>query len=65
MPHKNKKRVFSEAVLREVKKEMAKPRIAESVRRATTVDPGRREPRKRGTLCEVRSGFSAAATANS
>ena len=34
MPRRTKKRAFSDAALREVKKEMAKPRIAESVRRA-------------------------------
>jgi hypothetical protein len=51
MPRKNNTRAFCDATLREVKKEMAKPRVVESVRRATTVDPGRREPRKPGTLC--------------
>jgi hypothetical protein len=45
MVQKNKKRAFSDAALREVKKEMAKPRIAESVRRAAMVDPRLREKR--------------------
>jgi hypothetical protein len=45
MPDKNKKVAFSAATLREVKKEMAKPRIAESVRRSARVDPGPREKR--------------------
>jgi hypothetical protein len=43
MPAKNKKVAFSAATLREVKKEMAKPRIAESVRRSARVDPRLRE----------------------
>ena len=55
---KNNKKAFSEAILRDVEKEMAKPRIVESVRRATTVDPGRREPRKpRNALRTVLTGF--------
>jgi hypothetical protein len=45
MPAKNKKVAFSAATLREVKKEMAKPRIAESVRRSAIVDPRLREKR--------------------
>jgi hypothetical protein len=43
MVQKNKKRAFSDAALREVKKEMAKPRIAASVRRSAMVDPRLRE----------------------
>jgi hypothetical protein len=39
MVQKNKKRAFSDAALREVKKEMAKPRVAESVKRSAMVDP--------------------------
>jgi ribosomal protein S21 len=49
MPGKNKKRAFSDAALREVKKEMAKPRIAESVRRSAFSDP-RQKPRKQEVL---------------
>lgn len=52
MPAKNKKVAFSAATLREVKKEMAKPRIAESVRRAVMVDPRLREKRlEPGAAC--------------
>jgi hypothetical protein len=47
MPRKNNTRAFCDATLREVKKEMAKPRIAESVRRAADVDPGSRKFGKR------------------
>jgi hypothetical protein len=43
MPAKNKKVAFSPAALREVKKEMAKPRIAESVKRSVVLDPRLRE----------------------
>ena len=45
MPAKNKKVAFTPAALREVKKEMAKPRIAESVRRSAMIDPRAREKR--------------------
>jgi len=44
MPRK-KKRAFSDATLREVKREMAKPRIVQSVRRAASFDPGPAEAR--------------------
>ncbi len=52
MVQKNKKRAFSDAALREVKKEMAKPRIAESVKRSAVVDPRLRETRvELGAAC--------------
>ena len=40
MQPNKKKRAFSDATLREVKKEMAKPRIVESARREVSVGPG-------------------------
>ena len=49
---RNKKVAFSAATLRAVKKEMAKPRIAESVKRAALVDPRPREKRiELGATC--------------
>ena len=39
MQPNKKKKAFNDAILREVKKEMAKPRIAQSAREAS-VDPG-------------------------
>jgi len=46
MPQKKKSK-SSETIFREVEKEMAKPRLAESVRRAAAVERGPRESRKR------------------
>src|ERR1039457_3816598 len=43
MVQKNKKVAFSSAALREVKKEIGRPRIAESVKRSVVVDPRLRE----------------------
>jgi len=40
------KRESREVTLRDVEKEMAKPRVVESVRRATTVDRDGGSPRK-------------------
>jgi len=51
MPVSKKKKAISEAIIREVKKEMAKPRMAESTRKGAPVDP----VRKRGT---PRSGIN-------
>jgi hypothetical protein len=52
MPAKNKRVAFSAATLRKVRKEMAKPRIAESVRRAVMLDPRLREKRiEPGATC--------------
>jgi len=44
---KNKKKESDEETLRNVEREMAKPRIAKSARRAATVDQGPGESRKR------------------
>lgn len=57
MPPGKKKRAFSEATLREVKKEMAKPRIVESARGEVSAGPGRSNERcaqhvKRGPLSD-------------
>jgi hypothetical protein len=41
---KNKKKESDEVTLRDVEREMAKPRIAKSARRATAVDPGGGSP---------------------
>jgi hypothetical protein len=46
MPPSKKKNAISEAILRQVKKEMAKPRMAESTRKGASADP----LRKPGTL---------------
>jgi hypothetical protein len=46
MPPK-KKTKSSETILREVEKEMAKPRLAESVRRAAAIEHSLREAGKR------------------
>jgi hypothetical protein len=40
-----KQRAVNDAILREVKKEMAKPRIVESARREVSVSPGRSDER--------------------
>jgi hypothetical protein len=50
MVQKHKKRAFSVVTLREVEKEMAKPRVAESVKREDAVDPEPRESGKRRAL---------------
>jgi hypothetical protein len=39
MPQKENKKESGEGILRDVEREMAKPRIAESARRVATVDP--------------------------
>jgi hypothetical protein len=45
MQPNKKKRAFSDAILLEVKKEMAKPRIVESARREVSVSPGKSDER--------------------
>jgi hypothetical protein len=51
MPQKKNKRKESvEAILREVEREMAKPRMTESARRAAAVDPGPAEVQEAGHI---------------
>ena len=65
MSRKSKNRAFSNATFREVKKEMAKPRIVESVRREALGDPGPREFREREALIvELTRGNMAQPIAN-
>jgi hypothetical protein len=55
MPKKtSKKREPDEVTLRDVEREMAKPRIAKSARRAATADPSRLTPGNRAEYASAR-----------